>query len=165
MRADLGELFPLGFREVTRDGGMHMEYFMEMEITPDEEALFTPIGTDASYRGDLIAEVESGFESLSGKKSWTYGPLSATAPYLDRFFTFEFDDDHVFDICWTYADETDTDPESCPHWFFTGGNTAATSRSSSVPANATREQPSSSATPSHRSRGHMRIEWVMTSTT
>lgn len=96
------------------------EYFMEIEITPDEKALFTPIGADSAYPGDAISEVELNFDFISDKKSWSYGTSASTAPYLDRFFTFEFDDEHVFDIFWTYVDETDTDPSFIPHWYFNG---------------------------------------------
>lgn len=90
---------------------------MTIELSPAEIDLFSPVGNDQED-GRPIEEMIEAFDALPDCKTWTFGLSDC---YLDRYLTFEFDDDHIFDICWTYVDEgAYGDDDVHPHWFFSG---------------------------------------------
>lgn len=92
-----------------------MEYKLTLTVSPEELALFSPLADAGVPAKTSLWDLDDAFEELGKVVSWTYGPDSS-APFYDRFFTFKFDDDHIFDVSWTYDDGGDEDR----HWYFNG---------------------------------------------
>lgn len=103
-----------------------MQYSKTLYIPSEELALFYPVGTDnidEKSEFPSFADLSQRFGDLEASKSaasWSWDTyLDPSNIYVDRFFTFEFDDGTVIDLNWTFIDEGDESDEPA-HWYFTG---------------------------------------------